>query len=126
MWVFADNCDSMRNIFGHEFAHILGLRHYDAGSNPKELVDPSALWLGTRDGNCDTIMRTGVHSSELRLFWSSESFTRKELERWWVVFESSMLTRTRGSGISYSRRSVFSIVSSALGGDKCIIDFLSL
>ncbi|KAG6364020.1 hypothetical protein INS49_009123 [Diaporthe citri] len=64
-WVFDHNRAHIPKIFGHEFAHILGLRHYNAGSSAVELRERSFLWPGTRDGDCNTIMRTGVHSSYL-------------------------------------------------------------
>lgn len=67
-WVFENNRKSLRNAFDHEFAQILGLRHHDAGSNLEELSDPSVLWPGTDDRDCNTIMRTGVISSRLRIF----------------------------------------------------------
>lgn len=70
--VFEDNRRYIRNTLDHEFAHILGLRHYDAGSNPRELDEPSLLWRGTRDGDRNTIMLTGVHPRLLRL--SAEDF----------------------------------------------------
>lgn len=64
-WVFDRNRAHIPKIFSHEFAHILGLRHYNAGSDAVELREQSFLWPGTRDGDCNTIMRTGVSSGNL-------------------------------------------------------------
>lgn len=65
----------MRQILAHEFMHILGLRHWDAGLNAKELRERSVLCPGTLDGTRDTIMNTGVHPGHLR-------FSREDL---WVI-----------------------------------------
>lgn len=55
----------MSNILKHEFTHILGLRHWNAGLSMCELREPSVLWPGTLDGNRDSIMNTGVHPCQL-------------------------------------------------------------
>lgn len=60
----------MNNILSHEFAHILGLRHWNAGS--KETAEKSLLWDGTLDEARDTIMNTNVHPSLLQ--FSNEDY----------------------------------------------------
>ncbi|POS71891.1 hypothetical protein DHEL01_v209719 [Diaporthe helianthi] len=52
----------MRVILAHEFTHILGFRHWHAGSDPVERRSPSMLWPGTIDDNWDSIMCTPFHS----------------------------------------------------------------
>lgn len=64
--------DCFPNILAHEFAHILGLRHWDAGMNVRERLEPSVLWPGTRDGSRASVMNTGVHPSQLG--FSEEDF----------------------------------------------------
>lgn len=64
-WYFGGRLDSIRNILAHEFTHILGFRHWNAGFDAAEMRESSMLWPGTVDGNRHTIMNTGVHSSEL-------------------------------------------------------------
>lgn len=65
-WVFEYNRAHIPKIFGHEFAHILGLRHCNAGSDASELRERSFLWPGTCDGVQSSIMMTGVESSDLK------------------------------------------------------------
>jgi hypothetical protein len=64
--------DFMFNILAHEFAHILGLRHWNAGTDADERCEPSMLWPGTRDGNRISVMNTGVHPRLLN--FSEEDF----------------------------------------------------
>ncbi|KAL1869369.1 hypothetical protein Daus18300_005581 [Diaporthe australafricana] len=64
--------DYLPNILAHEFAHILGLRHWDAGLDARGLQEPSMLWPGTYDGNRVSIMNTGVHPRQLG--FSEEDF----------------------------------------------------
>lgn len=63
--VFVRHKAHITKIFCHEFAHILGLRHCDAGFNVDELLERSFLWPDTLDGDCNTIMCTGMHPKDL-------------------------------------------------------------
>lgn len=60
----------IENVLAHEFAHILGLRHWDAGFN--ELSVPSVLWSGTIERCRESVMNTGVHPRQVR--FSEEDF----------------------------------------------------
>lgn len=60
----------IENVLAHEFAHILGLRHWDAGFN--ELSVPSVLWSGTIERCKESVMNTGVHPRQVR--FSEEDF----------------------------------------------------
>lgn len=71
-WYLGGRLEHARAILAHEFAHILGLRHWNAGSDAGEMQEPSVLWPDTVDGDRRTIMDTGVHSS--RLCFSGEDF----------------------------------------------------
>lgn len=48
--------DNIKNIIAHEFMHILGMRHWNAGH--AERGEPSFHWPGTRDGDRRSIMNT--------------------------------------------------------------------
>lgn len=52
------------NVTAHEFAHILGLGHWDAGFN--DLNVPSMLWSGTIERSRESVMNTGVHPRQVR------------------------------------------------------------
>ncbi|KAJ0103753.1 hypothetical protein J7T55_001372 [Diaporthe amygdali] len=64
--------DYLPNILAHEFMHILGLRHWNAGFHASEMHEPSVLWPKTVEGNRESVMNTGVHPSQLR--FSDEDF----------------------------------------------------
>lgn len=53
--------DYLPNIITHEFMHILGLRHWDAGTCEAE--ERSFQWPNTKWQNKDSFMITGVHLS---------------------------------------------------------------
>lgn len=55
--------DNIVNILAHEFMHILGMRHWDAGG--AELLEPSMHWPGTKDNDRKSIMDTGGHPRHL-------------------------------------------------------------
>ncbi|KAH8782724.1 hypothetical protein F5883DRAFT_536828 [Diaporthe sp. PMI_573] len=54
------------NILAHEFAHILGLRHWNAGL--VETDEESVHVPDTESGSKDSVMITGVHPKEIRFF----------------------------------------------------------
>lgn len=64
--------DYIPNILAHEFTHILGLRHWNAGFDPVELREPSMLWPKTIERNRVSVMNTGVHPNCIR--FSEEDF----------------------------------------------------
>lgn len=70
----------IRQVLAHEFMHILGLRHWDAGFNAKELRFESVFCRGTFDGTRDTIMNTNVHPSYLR-FWPEDLWVIRRFYR---------------------------------------------
>lgn len=92
--IFRDYNESMVNVFDHEFGHILGLRHYDAGSDPVELSKPSALWPGTRDGDRNTIMLS--NPSQTRLF--DEDF--RVIREFYSMEEGALVDGVRISDIN--------------------------
>lgn len=76
----------MRNILEHEFMHMLGFRHYNAGSNERRF--PSALLPGTVDGDRDTVMVTHLHT-QMRL-------TGKDLRAIQYIYSKPNGTLMRG------------------------------
>lgn len=52
----------MRIILAHEFMHILGFRHWHAGSDKVERQSASFLWPGTDDDDMNSIMYTPLYS----------------------------------------------------------------
>lgn len=64
--------DYIPNILAHEFAHILGLRHWNAGFDLAELREPSVLWPETIERSRLSVMNTGVHPNHMR--FSEEDF----------------------------------------------------
>lgn len=60
----------MVRTLAHEFMHILGFRHHNAGSNEGQVS--SMHWPGTVDGNSHSIMYTSVHPK----LWFSEEDVR--------------------------------------------------
>ncbi|KAG8165948.1 hypothetical protein KVR01_004500 [Diaporthe batatas] len=56
------NLSKIRRVLAHEFTHILGFRHWHAGSDDGEKEAPSKLWPGTTDDDRNTIMCTPYHS----------------------------------------------------------------
>lgn len=60
----------MTRTLAHEFMHILGFRHHNAGSNEGQLS--SMHWPGTVDGDSQSIMYTSVHPE----LWFSEEDMR--------------------------------------------------
>lgn len=66
----------MNNILSHEFAHILGFRHWNA--RLEETGEESLLWPDTVDEARDTIMNTNVHPSLLQ-FSDEDYWVIKEL-----------------------------------------------
>ncbi|KAK7704724.1 hypothetical protein SLS64_008489 [Diaporthe eres] len=64
--------DYIPNILAHEFTHILGLRHWNAGFDPGELREPSLLWPKTIERSRVSVMNTGVHPNHIR--FSEEDF----------------------------------------------------
>lgn len=60
------------NILTHEFMHILGLRHWNAGFDPTELHEPSMLWPNTVARSRISVMNTGMHPNYVR--FSEEDF----------------------------------------------------
>lgn len=64
--------DYIPNILAHEFMHILGLRHWNAGFDPGELREPSVLWPNTIARSRISVMNTGMHPNNVRL--SEEDF----------------------------------------------------
>ena len=71
-WYVDGRLDYIESILAHEFAHVLGFRHWNAGTDAGEMRASSMLWPNTVDGDRHTIMNTGVHSSKLR--FSEEDF----------------------------------------------------
>ncbi|KAH8743750.1 hypothetical protein F5883DRAFT_655645 [Diaporthe sp. PMI_573] len=67
--------DCIFNALAHEFAHILGLRHWNAGTDARERHESSMLWPGTHDGDRVSIMNTVVDLQHLKhLKFSEEDF----------------------------------------------------
>lgn len=64
--------DYIPNILAHEFAHILGLRHWNAGFDLAELREPSVLWPETVERSRISVMNNGVHPNHVR--FSEEDF----------------------------------------------------
>lgn len=64
--------DYIPNILAHEFMHILGLRHWNAGFDPGELREPSMLWPNTVARSRISVMNTGMHPNYVR--FSEEDF----------------------------------------------------
>lgn len=64
--------DYIPNILAHEFMHILGLRHWNAGFDPSELHEPSMLWPNTIARSRISVMNTGMHPNYVR--FSEEDF----------------------------------------------------
>lgn len=58
--------DYLPNILAHEFMHILGLRHWNAGTC--EAKERSFQWPNTKWHNKDSVMITGVHPSKIWFF----------------------------------------------------------
>lgn len=69
---FGGGLDYIHNILAHEFTHILGFRHWNAGSDAREVRESSVLWPGTVDEDRNTIMNTGAHVGTL--CFSGEDF----------------------------------------------------
>jgi hypothetical protein len=66
---FQENPRHMVGTLAHEFMHILGFRHYNAGSVEDGTQLRSVLWPNTIDGNPDSIMVTTAHN---HLWFSAE------------------------------------------------------
>lgn len=64
--------DYIPKILAHEFMHILGLRHWNAGFDPDELLESSVLWPNTDERSRSSVMNTGVHPALLG--FSDEDF----------------------------------------------------
>lgn len=58
--------DYLPNILAHEFMHILGLRHWNAGTCEAE--ERSFQWPNTKWQDKDSVMITGVHPSKIWFF----------------------------------------------------------
>lgn len=59
----------IRNILAHEFAHVVGMRHWDAGRFEQD--HPSSLLPGSSDCDPNTVMVTGVDPSRIQ-FWPND------------------------------------------------------
>lgn len=91
--------DYIPNILAQEFAHILGLRHWNAGFDPAELREPSVLWPETIERSRISVMNTGVHPNHMRFseeltFGSSARSIHLPTETSMPDARLSMLTRT--------------------------------
>lgn len=60
----------LRNILAHEFAHILGLRHWNADT--REASEPSFHWPNTEKGSRTSVMNTIQGEDDLKKMWFSE------------------------------------------------------
>lgn len=59
----ADYLGSLSNILAHEFMHVLGMRHWNAGTVERD--ETSLCWPGTRDGERRGIMTTDAHPRDI-------------------------------------------------------------
>lgn len=70
-WAFGGRLECMHNILAHEFMHILGFRHWNAGFDVDEMQVPSVHLPGTADGDWKSVMYTSVHD---RLWFNREDY----------------------------------------------------
>lgn len=70
-WAFGGRLECMHNILAHEFMHILGFRHWNAGFDVDEMQLPSVHLPGTTDGDWKSVMYTSVHD---RLWFNREDY----------------------------------------------------
>lgn len=68
---FGGRLECMHNILAHEFMHILGFRHWNAGFDVNEMQVPSVHLPGTADGDWESVMYTSVHD---RLWFNREDY----------------------------------------------------
>ncbi|KAL2277301.1 hypothetical protein FJTKL_00141 [Diaporthe vaccinii] len=69
--VFGGRLEYMHNILAHEFMHILGFRHWNAGFDEDEMQLPSVNLPGTLDRDRKSVMFTSVHD---RLWFNREDY----------------------------------------------------
>lgn len=70
-WAYGGRLEYMHNILAHEFMHILGFRHWNAGFDLDEMQLPSVHLPGTTDRDRKSVMYTSVHG---KLWFNKEDY----------------------------------------------------
>lgn len=70
-WAYGGRLEYMHNILAHEFMHVLGFRHWNAGFDLEEMQLPSVHLPGTTDRDRKSVMYTSVHG---KLWFNKEDY----------------------------------------------------
>lgn len=70
-WAYGGRLEYMHNILAHEFMHVLGFRHWNAGFDLDEMQLPSVHLPGTTDRDRKSVMYTSVHG---KLWFNKEDY----------------------------------------------------